>query len=413
MAPVAAVAPVTSPPVGGRVRPNGPSARDVRFAAILTVVQVGLTIGASHGHWHAHPERSLDAGAIVLAAIGPVALAWRRVHTLTVYAIVFAATLGYWVAGYGPGPIFLSLIIGFGTVVIAGYRRVAWASLVLGYVAFLWLGDLAGTRTGPSLASALGLAAWLLVLGTTTEIIRFRRERTIERAHVREEERRARANEERMRISRELHDVVAHNLSMINVQASTALHLIDRQPELAERALAAIKAASKDGLDELRSLLDVLRTGGDDDDERAAPRVPTPTLVDVDGLVRRTTAAGVPVELVVDGAPRPLPLPVETAAYRVTQEALTNVARHAGPAHTRVLLSYRPDALVVEIDDDGVGARVTVGGGSARLGPSSGKGLVGMRERVQALGGRLDAGPRPERGFRVRAWIPAPTRSSA
>src|SRR5262249_28124817 len=193
------------------------------------------------------------------------------------------------------------------------------------------------TENAPGLAGVVGLAAWLLVLAAAAEILRSRRERTVASARAAEEERRARASEERLRIARELHDVVAHNLSLINVQAGAALHVLGEHPDAAAGALAAIKEASKAGLDELRSLLDVLRADSDTD---VAPRVPAPTLADLGGLVERTAAAGVPVELRVDGSVRSLPRSVESAAFRVTQEALTNVVRHAGRAHTVVHLSY-------------------------------------------------------------------------
>jgi signal transduction histidine kinase len=368
-----------------------PGRSDIALAALVTVVQVGFTILAGA---HQNPERDFDALAVILLASGPVALAWQRRFPLGVYAVVFTSALAYWVSGYPQGPVFFALVIAFVTVVLAGYRFFAWGSIVLGYVSFQWLGVLVGTRDEPSVVGALGLGAWLLVLATTAEIVRIRRERAAETARARREEQRLRASEERLRIARELHDVVAHNLSLINVQAGTALHLFHEHPEQAEGALSAIKQASKDALDELRSVLDVLRAG-----DEAAPRVPTPTLADLDTLVERTAAAGIPVELRIDGTRRPLGLPIETAAYRVTQEALTNVARHAGPARTVVHLSYTSDAILVEIDDDGRGPRANGGAGA-------GKGLTGMRERVQALGGRLDAGAQPGRGFRVRAWIP-------
>jgi len=174
---------------------------------------------------------------------------------------VFTATLAYWVSGYPQGPVFFALIIAFGTALFRGHRRVAWAMIALGYVAFQWLGALVGTQSGPSLASSLGLAAWMLVLATTTEIVRIRRERSADAARARHEAQRLRASEERLRIARELHDVVAHNLSLINVQAGAALHLIHERPENAESALSAIKQASKDALDELQAVLDVLRAG--------------------------------------------------------------------------------------------------------------------------------------------------------
>ena len=192
------------------------------------------------------------------------------------------------------------------------------------------------------------------------------------------------------------------------MQASVALHLGDELPEQAGAALRAIKDASKDALEELRSVLDILRAGDE------APRAPTPTLDDVDQLIERATATGLDVVIDVQGVRRRLPQPVEVAAYRVVQEALTNVVRHAGSAATVVSLSYAPDAIVVQVDDDGTGTppNGTPLGGTAGGGTTgSGTGLLGMRERVAALGGRLDASARPSGGFRVRAWIPVGDRA--
>ncbi len=295
--------------------------------------------------------------------------------------------------GYPQGPVYFALIVAFCTALLTGHRVVAWVVIASGWVTFLWLPPLVGTGDTPSWAAGLGLAAWLLVLATTTEIVRIRRERAIERRRAREEEERLHERDEQLRIARELHDVVAHNLSLINVQAGSALHLLEERPELAESALTAIKASSKEALDELRALVDVLRAGPE-----RAPRRPTPTLADVDELVERSRAAGIPVELRVHGHRRPLPRSVETAAYRVTQEALTNVARHAAAAHTVVDLDYRADALVVQVDDQGPGAPTGTS--------PTGKGIVGMRERVHALGGELEVGSGAGRGFRVRARIP-------
>jgi signal transduction histidine kinase len=364
---------------------------DLVVAAVVAVAQVGITVvAASH-----QPERdSIDALALVLLATGPVALVWRRRFPVAVLGIAFAATLAYWVIGYGRGPIFLALIVAFVNAVHEGRRGYAWASLAVGYVAFLWLPVVAGTDGAPGWAAALGLAAWLLVLATVTEIVRVGRERASATARSREEEALRRASEERLQIARELHDVVAHNISLINVQASVGLHLMHEDPEQAEVALAAIKAASKNALDEFRSVLEILR--GDD----RAPLVPTATLDDIDELVQRAVTAGLDVHVDVQGRRRPLPPQVEVAAYRLVQEALTNVVRHSGATTALVRLSYNPDALVVQVDDNGLGALEKTGTSGA------GQGLTGMRERVVALGGRLDAAPKPAGGFRVRAWIP-------
>jgi signal transduction histidine kinase len=211
---------------------------------------------------------------------------------------------------------------------------------------------------------------------------------------TRAEEDRRRAGEERMRIARELHDVLAHNISLINVQAGVALHLMDEQPGQSRSALEAIKQASNDALHELRSVLDILRQGGD------APRSPTSGLDSLDGLVANAAAAGLEVRIRVEGTPRALPAGVDLAAFRIVQEALTNVTRHAGPATATVLVAYGDDGLTVQVDDDGKGV------GSA--GGRSGNGIRGMRERAAALGGELFTGPRAGGGFRVSAHLPLP-----
>jgi signal transduction histidine kinase len=367
-----------------------PLRRDLAIAGGVAVVEV---VGAAFAGSHQDTRLDFGVGGALLLVAGAAALAWRVRHPVAVLGVAYATTLAYIVLGYPQGPVYFSLIVAFCTTLLAGHRTVAWVTIASGWVTFLWFPPLLGTGDAPSWAAALGLAAWLLVLATTTEIVRIRRERTIEARRAREEEERLRTRDEQLRIARELHDVVAHNLSLINVQAGTALHLIHDRPELAESALGAIKSASKDALDELRSLVEVLRTGPE-----RAPLRPTPTLADVDELVARSRDAGLPVELRVHGTRRPLPRPVETAAYRVTQEALTNVVRHAAASRTVIDLDYGVDALVVQVADEGPGA-------SAGASPT-GRGIVGMRERVHALGGELEVGTVDHRGFRVRARIP-------
>ncbi len=238
------------------------------------------------------------------------------------------------------------------------------------------------------------LAAWLLVLLGAAEAVRIRRERAAAAVQIKEEEARRRASEERLRIARELHDALGHHLSLINVQSGVALHLNEDLPAQAQRSLAAIRQASREALAELRSVLDILRQEGE-----PAPRSPASTLARLDELVWRAAAAGLEVRTETDGRVRPLPFGVDVAAFRIVQEALTNVTRHAGPATATVRVSYGERDLTVEVDDDGPGRAVHSGAGG-------GKGIVGMRERVAALGGRLEAGPRPGGGFRVRARLP-------
>src|SRR5437588_708764 len=170
----------------------------------------------------------------------------------------------------------------FINAVMTGHRRAAWAILLPGYVGFLWVTYLVGADSRPGWPASLGLAAWLLVLGTVSEVMRTRRERAVEISRTRAEESRRRASEERLRIAQELHDVLAHNISLINVQAGVALHLMDEQPEQARSSLTAIKGASKEALSELRSVLGILRQVDEE-----APRSPAPRLDRLDGLVSR------------------------------------------------------------------------------------------------------------------------------
>ena len=362
---------------------------DAGIALVVGVLQiVGTYVASRHQTGHG----SLDVLAYTLLAAGPVALLWRRRQPVGVLLVVFATTLAYWVSDYPRGPVFFALIVAFVTTVMAGRRIFAIAMVVAGWLAFTWLPYLAGNEPEPTLPGAIGLFAWLLVLTGVGEIARVSRERAAERARSREEESRRRASEERLRIARELHDVLAHNISLINVQAGVALHLMDEQPEQARTALTAIRQASRDALGELRSVLEILRLG------EAPPRTSERGLEDLDGVVSRAEAAGLPVRVEVEGAPRALPPEVDLAAFRIVQEAVTNVARHAGPARATVRVAYGERDLTVQVDDDGVGTPSASSGG--------GSGIAGMRERTAALGGRLDAGPRPGGGFRVRAQLP-------
>jgi signal transduction histidine kinase len=346
------------------------------------------------------PERlDLDALGILLLAVGPAALLLRRRYPVAVLWFVLATTLAYLLLDYPRGPIFLALIVAFVTTVMSGHRVAAVSSLLVGYASFLWLPNVVGVEPPPTWAHALGLGAWLLVLLTVSEVVRGRRDRAIESARARDEEARRRASEERLRIARELHDVLAHNISLINVQAGVALHLIDERPEQARTALAAIKEASNEALSELRSVLDVLRRGYEE-----PPRSPTRGLTRLDDLVSKTQAAGVSVSTHVDGAPRPLPAEVDLAVFRIVQEALTNVTRHTDGARATVRIAFGDGDLTVQVDDDGRPTTKTI--------PAGGRGIRGMRERAAALGGELEAGLRANGGFRVVARLPLPGNGS-
>jgi signal transduction histidine kinase len=253
-------------------------------------------------------------------------------------------------------------------------------------------------------------AGWLIsagVMGVTFRMwqlhLREVEQRAEEAERTRDEAARRRAMEERLRIARELHDSLTHSISVIQVQAGVAVHLARKRGEDVPPALLAIQEAGADAVRELRATLGVLRSDEDGDGSG---------LGQLDSLVARARAAGLPVTVTVTGAQRPLPLEADQAAYRIVQEALTNVSRHAGQASASVHLHYTPAALSIQVDDDGKGALLASAGtgtGTRPAGP--GLGLVGMRERVSALGGQLQAGPQDDGGFRVRAEFPAPAPS--
>lgn len=357
---------------------------------LVAAIQVAGAYAASFGQ----PERrALDAFAVFLLAGGGLLLAWRQERPVVVLWATLAATTVYHVAGYPEGPVFFALIVAFVGAVIDGYRLAAVLTLVTGYPAIVWLPPAAGVEPYPGPWEALGVAAWLLVLLTASEAARVRRERALQHARAAAEETRRRASEERMRIARELHDVLAHNISLINVQAGVALHLMDGDPGQGRRALEAIKQASAEALGEVRLVLEVLRSG-----PSAEPRAPTPRLRDLGDMVARTETAGIAVELRIEGVERPVCAPVDLAAYRTIQEALTNVVRHSGASRVRVTVAYGDRELSVRVEDDGRGA--------AGQDLVEGSGIQGMRQRAGALGGRFEVAPRAGGGLRVEARFP-------
>jgi signal transduction histidine kinase len=246
--------------------------------------------------------------------------------------------------------------------------------------------------------------AGMLVAGRMWQLhLREAEQRAEEAERTRDEVALRKAVEERLRIARELHDSLTHSISVIQVQAGVAAHLARKRGEEVPAALAAIQEASADASRELRATLGVLRASDDSG---------CTGLRQLEALIARARAAGLPVTVTVAGTERRLAPDVDQAAYRIVQEALTNVTRHAGQACTTVHLQYGPGLLTVQVDDDGAASSAGLGGPGGSGGtpgpqPTSGMGLIGMRERVSALGGRLDAGPRAGGGFRVLAELPA------
>jgi signal transduction histidine kinase len=389
-----------TPPASGPPAPPGALAArtrrrwlaDALIAAVVTGLEVGGSIGAGAHHQHHH---ALGVASYLILAVGGVSLIARRRYPAGVLAVTLGSALAATALG-NVGVAWLALIVAFFTAVQARRRAAAIASLVIGYLVSVWPPWLVGTSGHPSATFALTLLIGLLVLLSAAELIRSGSQRAQALRRSREEELRRRASEDRMRMARDLHDVVAHNISVINVQANTALHLMDRQPQRAREALTTINEVSRQALAELRSVLGVLRDAGQD-----APRAPSPGLDRVDELAATMRAAGLAVRVERYGSRIPLPSGADVAAYRIVQEALTNTARHSGGSAATVRITYRENGVNVEVEDDGRPD------GPAPQPGGAGHGIDGMTERAQAFGGWLRAGPRSGGGFRVQARLPA------
>lgn len=351
----------------------------------LLVLQVAGTFGAYANQVNTRP----DVLALVIAVVGPLLLLGFQRAPVVVFGATVVLTGTYLLVGFPYGPVFATLSLVSILTVLRGHRYVVWAGLL---VMLVVVQVRAAADDDWSWAWLSGATAWLLVLVTVSELVRLRGERVRAARQADHEARRRAANEERLQIARELHDVVAHHISLINVQAGVALHIVDRRPEQAQTALAAIKDASKEALVELRSLVGILRDVDDD-----VPRRPTGTLASLDDLVERSGHAGLEVRKLIRGEQRPLPSSVELAALRIVQEAITNVVRHAGATSAEIVLDYGQEALIVTIEDDGRGLTA---------GETSGTGIVGMRERAATLGGTLTVDRAPTRGTRVHASLP-------
>jgi signal transduction histidine kinase len=374
--------------------PSWPRTLDLRrdLALPLVVLAVQLTSAATiEGRWHLFsPPRSLGPVDWLLLVVGPVVLVARRRHPVLVLWVTLATTL----APSGTGLTHVSFIVAFFVAATAGKRYPAWLALALTFVWTIWLAPLIYRYAVPA-NDALALAGWLLAVAIAAEATRIRAERVAATRAGRQLDQRRQQSEERLRVARDLHDVIGHNISLINVQASMGLDLMDSQPEQARAALSAIKSASKEALEELRTMLTALRR-----DDDVAPRSPAPGLDRLPELIELTRAAGLTVEVEeVAGTAPPLPAAVQLAAYRIIQESLTNVARHAGRARVTVRVAYDDANMHVEIDDDGKAFE-----GAPAIG--TGSGISGMRERATALGGDLSAGFRPGGGFQVSARLP-------
>lgn len=327
-------------------------------------------------------------GYALLAASG-LALAARRRAPLVVLAVTGLCALGYQAVGSDVPAV--AFVVAVYAAVRAGHRvATVVASAIL--VVSLPLAILVSVHDmGEALAQARSALeiAWLVAAGAAGEALRQAERRADEAERTREETALRRADEERLHIARELHDSLTHQISVIKVQSEAAVHVARKRGEEVPEALLVIREAGREAARELRATLEALR-----DDDTSPPH----GLADAADLVRRARATGLDAALTIEGRPRDIPAAVDRTGYRIVQESLNNVVRHATAESASVRVDYRPDALVILVEDDGTAAPGTA--------PVPGVGLLGMRERVTALGGHLRAAPRSEGGFRVHAELP-------
>ena len=376
--------------------------RDVVSAAVLTVVLVFGTYGEAYPrsvadrvqfphHVAPHPP----VAAFLLVAVACLALAGRRRWPVAVLAVSTSGVVAWTLLGYVNGAVLLAPIIALYAAAtrVSARRAVALAVAV---AAVLMTATGARNPFGHATSGGFFLIPALVAAVAFGGIAVANRRAFVASIQARaDDEARRRVDEERLRIARELHDVVAHTMATINVQAGAAAHVAAERPDAAVDALQAIKVASREGLRELRAILNVLRQADEPDSTR-----PAPGLAELDDLISGTRRAGLATTLTVTGDRRPLPAAADLAAYRIIQESLTNAIRHAGPATATVSLSYAGAELTITVADDGrgPGADHAAGGG--------GHGLAGMRERAASVGGTVTAGPGPAGGFVVTVRLP-------
>jgi signal transduction histidine kinase len=376
--------------LGDRLRPSPPLVVDVAVAAVCYLATVTVPVKDATAQWW----------LFVLAAVASVPLVWRRRWPIVVTAIVGAGTIGLAATGglndvplpYGQ----LVATYTFASLSPPGWRLLGVAGTVAGIV---WSVLMLGQR--PSLIAVTGLPfAGAYALGTGARARRDRITMLEERTRRLAEAHEAAAARERERIAREMHDVLAHSVSLIVVQAEAGPVVVRTDPGRAEAAFDAIAATGRDALRQLRRTLGVLRSDGPE-------RQPQPSLNDVPALLDQARRAGLAASLAEHGARRPLPAELEIAVYRIVQESVTNTVKHAAAGWVRVRLEWRDTALRVEVTDDGCGAGPVDGPTGGTVDGTVGHGLVGMRERVAACGGQLRTGAGDGgSGFRVTATLP-------
>jgi signal transduction histidine kinase len=377
----------------------------VAIAVAVVAVELGLLAliaRAGPPPGFATPDRI----STVLVLAQGVALVWRRRSPLPMFGVVLVANTAFYVLDYPLTSYDFGLGVALFSVAAYGSRRTSILACATVFVlwAGLWLageGAVFRTLNFLGLTTLLFFASAMWVWGRYVRARRAEFAAHAERAQrEREEQARRAVAEERARIARELHDVVAHHMSVMVIQAGAARQLLDQRPERARTALAAVEEAGRQGLTAMPGLLRALRGGSG----AGAVPAPQPTVAELDALAAQVTSAGLPVAVRTEGRPRPLPPGIDLSAYRIVQEALTNTRKHAGAAHAEVVLRFDPGVLTVRVTDDGHGG---LGQGWSGEAPG-GHGLLGMRERVEVFGGELRAGARPEGGYEVEARFPLP-----
>ncbi|GAA3447834.1 ATPase [Planomonospora venezuelensis] len=379
-----------------------PRLADAAFAVALTAVTLVWAAADHGGAW-----RRPDAVAIALTCAANLPLTVRRTAPLTVLLVCATASVCHHALGYQPNVNNFSPM--FALYSVAAQRPLPLMLAGAAAATAVWWWAAITAEDGLALLNAVQGVA---IVGVTC-VFGIGRRRLAERNRSlaelterlrREQEDRARraVTEERVRLAGELHDIVAHHMSVISVQAGLARYVFSSDPGTARAALATVADTSHEALEEMRRLLAVLRLDGEHGDGgRGGVYDPTPGLGQLGQLVERVRAAGVPVEVEVTGSARPLNPGIELCAYRVAQEGLTNVIKHALPARARVRVHYGGEQLCVTVTDDGASPPRPSGGG--------GHGLIGMRERVRLYRGTVVSGPLPEGGFRVSATLPLPS----
>ncbi|WP_282704089.1 histidine kinase [Streptomyces sp. CC219B] len=387
-----------------------PMALDAALAAAVLLCMVAGSFVDPHGEngvtWGV---RTPDTPSLLLITLGAVALVFRRRAPRTILAVTGTLSVIESVTSDPRAPVAMSAVVALYTVASATDRSTTWRLGLLTMTLLTGAAMLAGPLPWYAQEN-LAIFAWTGMAATAGDAMRSRRafvdairERAERAERTREEEARRRVAEERLRIARDLHDVVAHHIALVNVQAGVAAHVMDKRPDQAKEALSHVREASRSALNELRATVGLLRQSGDPE----APTEPAPGLDLLDELVGTFRSAGLQVEVARTDQGSTLPAAVDLAAYRVIQEALTNVQKHAGTEAKAEVSVVRvgPNVEVTVLDSGRRDDTAPVPGG--------GHGLIGMRERVTALGGTLTTGPRYGGGFRVHAILPVKTRTRA